>query len=1330
MAEEQQQQQGGKRFAINEFSAGLDQDTNYLKLEPNTMVDSQNIRLFTEDGQGLVVTNIKGNEKRFKLSYGFVPLGHCEYNGIAFIFSHNPITGIGEVGCFPSPCQFTEGCSSAGADNPSGCDPNTILVEGFAEEYKPLNNWVGGINPVDAEVEDYRPFSTPLFTFDCEYQIECFARINYDKSVNIYFTDFLNPIRRLNCGFNVFTGHCLPHIYGSVSFPNGVSLFANTASRPSVDLKTINSNGRLLAGNWIFYFRYATESFNTTDWIADSGPVQISPDDLLNMKLQTDGASGLQLTTRSVTFKLNNIDTKYKYFEVGFIYYYDGTWETGIIDKFYNVGLSSSVEITISGNETRLPVDVSELFLTKQYYDVAKSITQFENRLFAANLKTTLLFDPSLAEFAKLIKPKYNDSLQKPDEVFSSQITMQPGSSNVGEYKDPQLTYNNVGYFRGETYAFAVVFVFRDGKESQAFPVRGLDDWDGTGSYSGTTGGVYRENEDGIYRFPNAIVSKPYTSGFVRIMGIGFDTSDAQSFGSDCAFIENNVEGFYITRAKRKPNLELQGIGLGCQQPAETPIPMCTFNNHQVKERGGACMPMWQDRIPYFGEADCGFGDRPEWVIGSTSRVSTPKPDKFGIYSIDQHILENFGGGNRYVVPIAKASFNSFNSTDSPEPCLRPYLYEEVGVVYEPNMAITALQTYAMPGWVDTPAFGFQTLYGEGADPIATGWFYASSDSTIGTWNYMSQKNLAFATSSFCGVDFVDGDLDRKICNVYLADPDPLNYNITTLYQPKNEDYYKIGDYIKLPNQNNFAPYYQGDCFLQRYYQKQFFNGAAYVSDNVEEGLKRCPKCNKDNAYDHSLNARRQYGFGIMHSVVTENVVNSAMRMIDGSLGYYPETNIANKEEFAREDIQKESNALNLGYNETLSLRGHQGFDQDLPFVSKEFPTRIIYSMPHDPNSFSDKYGTIGPTSFKDFDFRLGQINKIIDFNTKLMSIQERGINYHLVNERQLIENPNSSALLLGDGTTLDQKAYTLTDMLGTQHQWSIGKTDNAIYGVDFNKRKIWRIVAGQKGGLETISDSAKMRRWITDTVDQYGDISDVTAQFLDNPICREGIVTAYDRKNNELIFTFIFNPRGKQGGFKCKPEDILANSKTLVWNEWLGKFTSERSYHSPYYISISEDFYSLNPSLCTPIVAHPTPPISEFYLHDVGDYSTFYGKKEKFFIKFVVNDIADLTKIFDNLQISSNGEPFESVNYRTQDQLSSQNPFQIPAEPYRDPRYLENLWKFPISRADQVINTTNNIYSVLSRLRGRWLEIEIIGDTTNYQFIKSVITTLRASKN
>tara|TARA_R100001594_G_scaffold36459_4_gene66228 strand:+ start:1476 stop:5465 length:3990 start_codon:yes stop_codon:yes gene_type:complete len=1329
MAKQQEQSPQNKRLAINEFLNGLDLDTNYLKLDNSVMVGAMNIRLLTEDGQGLVVTNIKGNEKKFELSTGFIPLGSCEYNGIAFIASVNPNNGFGEIGCYPSPCQFQEGCYES-TSVPTVCSDGDPLRPGFREEYSPLMNYTGGVNPIEADYEDRQAFTTELLNFDCKHQIEMFARINYDKSVNLYITDFNNPIRRINNGFNVFTGGCVSSFYGNDSFPNGVSLFSNTSSRPDVSLTKLESNGQLLAGNWIFYFRYTTESFNSTDWIASSGPVQISPDDAFSAGLQTDGGPGLDQTTRSVTFDISNLDNKYRYIEVGFIYFYNGTWETGTIDKFYFAGTSGSTQITISGNETRLPIDVSELFITKQQYDVAKSITQFENRLFAANLKTTRLFDPSLAEFAKLIKPKFNASLTRADGVFRDTTTIVPGDpASLGEYKDPELTYNSVGYFRGETYAYAAVFVFTDGKESQAFPTRGLDDWDGTGTYTNSLGGVYKENDQGIYRFPNALVSTPYTPGQVRIMGVDFDSSDALAFGNDCPFISTNVVGFYITRAKRKPNLEMQGIGLQCVKPFRGEA-ACDYDDNQVKLAGGSCMPMWQTKIPYYAEVECGIGDRPDWTIGSTDKISQIEGNKYGIYSIDHQILDDFAGGSRFLHVLGTAVMNQTSSTVNPEPCLKPYMFEQTGIVWNPaGTAPIQHNTYNVPGWVDIAAYGFKTLYGEGNDPIATGWYYASSDSTIGTARYMSEKNLSFATGQFCGVDRESENLHKKIVNVYRANPDPGVYDIRDIYNPKNEDYYVIGNYIQLSNPV-FNTYYQGDCFLQRFYQKQFFNGAGYIADSTEDGITGCNNCNNNNNYNHPLNIRRAYGFGIMHSIVTENTCNSAMRMKDGINAYFPELNLSEPEEYARIDYNKESNAYNLGYQETLSLKSYQGYDPNIPYVNKEFPTRIIYSVPHDPNSLTDNYGTVGATSFKDFDYRLGQINKIIDFNSKLMSVQERGINYHLVNERQLLNQTNSSQLLLGDGVTLDSKAFALTDMLGTQHQWSICKTDNAVYGVDFNKRKIWRVTAGSKGGLETISDAGKIRSWVTNTVDQYGNISDVTSSFEDNPICQEGIVTAFDRKNNELIFTFLYNPRGKQGTFKCTPEEIIANSKTIVFNEWLSKFVSERSYHSPFYLSISEDFYSVNPNTTSPIVTPPTIVNTDFYLHDVGDYITFYGKKEKFFIKFVVNDIADATKVFDNIQISSNGEPFEKIEYRTQDQLASHDPFVIPSEPYRDPRYQENLWKLPISRADQVIATTNNIYSVKSRLRGRWLEIELTGNIDKFQFIKSVITAVRHSKN
>src|SRR5688500_3889182 len=100
---------------VNEFFRGDNRDVDVLKIPNDTARRMQNVRLLDVDGKGLVVTNIGGNEEKFRISPGFIPLGKCEYNGIGYIASVNPQNGQGELGCYPAPLNLVNGdCSVSG----------------------------------------------------------------------------------------------------------------------------------------------------------------------------------------------------------------------------------------------------------------------------------------------------------------------------------------------------------------------------------------------------------------------------------------------------------------------------------------------------------------------------------------------------------------------------------------------------------------------------------------------------------------------------------------------------------------------------------------------------------------------------------------------------------------------------------------------------------------------------------------------------------------------------------------------------------------------------------------------------------------------------------------------------------------------------------------------------------------------------------------------------------------------------------------------------------------------------------------------------------------
>ena len=104
---------------ISFFHRGINTDLDYSKmLNDGLLLPTANIQLVNKEGQGMILTPVKGTQELFEISEGFYIIGACEYNGIAYIASHNPQTGMGELGSFPRP------------SNP-----------GFVNEYKPLYDW-------------------------------------------------------------------------------------------------------------------------------------------------------------------------------------------------------------------------------------------------------------------------------------------------------------------------------------------------------------------------------------------------------------------------------------------------------------------------------------------------------------------------------------------------------------------------------------------------------------------------------------------------------------------------------------------------------------------------------------------------------------------------------------------------------------------------------------------------------------------------------------------------------------------------------------------------------------------------------------------------------------------------------------------------------------------------------------------------------------------------------------------------------------------------------------------------------------------------------------
>lgn len=528
--------------AINYFHEGINNDFDVSKVRNTEWVHpSQNARVINKEGQGLIITDVNGNnydevnQIGFKLPAGFLVLGKKESDGILYLILHNPTTGEGEIGCYPSPRQLKTYTYGTG-----------VLIDdtltGFDRKYKPLVNFRTAGNVAI-------PFRTTQFTFDSAKRVDLIVKPTFDGTVNLYLADGLNYNRVINSGFNK-NGEIIPLItYKATDFPNIVSQVPLVNWIPTLaGGVSVESGGKWKSGNTFLFVRYVTYNFNRTSFLTEIGPIQVAKGNN-NDYTQVEGVLGYAInaeeneTDKRIVFTLSSLDQSYKFFEIGFVRYWGD--QNGVVHKDIKL-IEERFEITaptkqviLTGYETVSDIIEGEFLAGTIRELTSESHAVVDNYYYGANWKRNSYHHEYLTEYASRIIPSYDDN-----------ATI---DKSIG-YKNAENARTKVGYFRTEAYPFSIVYVFTGGIESDAYPIKGADCLTGSPTLF----------DGGIYRFPRHTTSPLFTSPNLNIMGIKFDNTAAEAYRTGTAAIQqwfaDNIEGFYIVRGDRYQNVKYQGL--------------------------------------------------------------------------------------------------------------------------------------------------------------------------------------------------------------------------------------------------------------------------------------------------------------------------------------------------------------------------------------------------------------------------------------------------------------------------------------------------------------------------------------------------------------------------------------------------------------------------------------------------------------------------------------------------------------------------------------------------------------------------------------------------
>lgn len=354
--------------------------------------------------------------------------------------------------------------------------------------------------------------------------------------------------------WNITVEKATAFLYSENSFPYAISQVPLVNKIPKRKSLTISSGGQWKSGNTFLFIRLVTENFNRTKFLTDIGPIQICEGEI-NSVADWDsvcGISGLagengygDISDKRIVFTLENLDTQYKFIEVAYIRYFGDVsrvpiQEVKLINTLYDIK-GDETQIILTGTESTTIFTEGELISEGIKELTCESHAIVNNIYFGANWTKEESYHVFLQKYAEFIKPKYDDT---------TTINKQIG------YKDYQNTIDKVGYFRGEIYPFGMVYVFKGGLESEAFPTKAYDDIDDL--Y------VEVDNAKSLYRFPSINNSNLNDGDNLKIMGIILDNVDAEAYRLSDSKIETwfneNIIGYYFVRSDRWKNLKYQGM--------------------------------------------------------------------------------------------------------------------------------------------------------------------------------------------------------------------------------------------------------------------------------------------------------------------------------------------------------------------------------------------------------------------------------------------------------------------------------------------------------------------------------------------------------------------------------------------------------------------------------------------------------------------------------------------------------------------------------------------------------------------------------------------------
>lgn len=274
-------------------------------------------------------------------------------------------------------------------------------------------------------------------------------------TTEIYWTDGVNSRRYLdieNIPYKLIAGtpSCDP-VYGNELDCNQIKIQPNF-NIPNLDIAKIENIGDLVAGTYQFAIQYADANGDElTSYYSVTNPTPIA--DKFKTSVNFNYTVG-----KSIVVRISNLDLtgQFQYFNLAVIKTINNISSVELVGT-YNIE-EDIKEVTYTGqDQSPIKLAMIDIFEKFPYYDVAQDVTAVQDILVWDNLTSAERIN--YQSIANQIKLKWE----------THRI---PATEN---YSDELNAANLRGYMRDEVYAFEIVFLLKDGKQTDGFHIPGRE---------------------------------------------------------------------------------------------------------------------------------------------------------------------------------------------------------------------------------------------------------------------------------------------------------------------------------------------------------------------------------------------------------------------------------------------------------------------------------------------------------------------------------------------------------------------------------------------------------------------------------------------------------------------------------------------------------------------------------------------------------------------------------------------------------------------------------------------------------------------------------------